>query len=151
MPTENIAALRIISQAGLDAASPLAFTLPITRSKGIVYPERIARNVDVSYRLPADFIRRRKATMPRGAARGRTARLSCCFCWPGWRCWPAHWRGRTPGARWPPICVVSPSVPGVYDRLYRLLRAGQLSIVNITGVIQALLRGAAWAFSCSIR
>ena len=55
LPTENIAALRIISQAGLDAASPLAFTLPITRNKGIVYPERVARNVDVSYRLPADF------------------------------------------------------------------------------------------------
>ena len=46
LPTENIAVFRIISQAGLDAASPLAFTLPITRSKGIVYPERIARNGD---------------------------------------------------------------------------------------------------------
>lgn len=56
LPMENIAVLRVISQAGLDAASPLAAsTLPITRSKGIVYPERIAHNVDFTYRLPAEF------------------------------------------------------------------------------------------------
>lgn len=55
LPSANVAALRIISQAGLDAAAPLEFSLPITRSKGIVYPERITRELHFSYRLPERF------------------------------------------------------------------------------------------------
>jgi NosR/NirI family nitrous oxide reductase transcriptional regulator len=55
LPSASVAAFRVIGQAGLDPARPLDFSLPVTRSKGIVYPERITRETQFSYRLPARF------------------------------------------------------------------------------------------------
>lgn len=76
LPTENIAVFRIISQAGLDAASPLAFSLPITRSRAsCIRNASPATWISATACLPI-FIAHRKATMPHGAVRGRTARLS---------------------------------------------------------------------------
>ena len=46
---------RVISQSGLDPSQPLEFYLHATRSKGVVYPERISRDFRFDYRLPAAF------------------------------------------------------------------------------------------------
>lgn len=51
----HVAVFRVIAQAGLDPGQPLDFSLPVTRSKGIVYPERITRALALQYRLPARF------------------------------------------------------------------------------------------------
>lgn len=147
LPTENIAVLRVISQAGLDAASPLAFTMPITRNKGIVYPERIARNVDVSYRLPADFY-----TAPqgddvtwRGTWKGRKAELLLLLAGLALLAGALAWQKR----------LVREGRQFVWFRRLFLVftigfigyyAQGQLSIVNITGAIQALLAGRSLGF-----
>jgi NosR/NirI family nitrous oxide reductase transcriptional regulator len=55
LPSASVAAFRVIGQAGLDPARPLDFSLPVMRSKGIVYPERITRESQFSYRLPERF------------------------------------------------------------------------------------------------
>lgn len=44
---------RVIGPAGLDPAQPLAFALHVVRSKGLIYPERIARDFALPYELPA--------------------------------------------------------------------------------------------------
>ncbi len=46
---------RIISQSGLDPAQPLEFYLHVTRSKGIIFPEKISRDVRFTLKLPAQF------------------------------------------------------------------------------------------------
>ncbi|MGK5081559.1 4Fe-4S binding protein [Janthinobacterium sp. HLX7-2] len=147
LPTEHIAVLRIISQAGLDAASPLAFSLPITRSKGIVYPERIARNVDFSYRLPADLYvapQGDDATW-RGTWQSRKAELLILLAGLALLTGALAWQKR----------LVRDGRQFVWFRRLFLLftiafigyyAQGQLSIVNLTGAIQALLAGRSLGF-----
>jgi len=53
---DNVTLLRVIGQAGLDPVEPLDIVLPLTRSKGIVYPERITRELKLQYRLPAELL-----------------------------------------------------------------------------------------------
>ncbi|HEY1393295.1 MAG TPA: 4Fe-4S binding protein, partial [Methylibium sp.] len=47
---------RVIGPAGLDPAQPLDLALRITRSKGMIYPERASRDFTLRYRLPADYV-----------------------------------------------------------------------------------------------
>jgi len=147
LPTENIAVFRIISQAGLDAASPLAFTLPITRNKGIVYPERIARNVDFSYRLPADFYSAPQgddATW-RGTWKNRRAELLTLLAGLALLAGALAWQKRLvrEGRQFTwfrnLFLVFTIAFIGYYAQ-------GQLSIVNITGAFQALLAGRSLGF-----
>ena len=55
LPADEMLLMRVIGQAGLDPARALDFALPVTRSKGIVYPERITREIGFSYRLPEAY------------------------------------------------------------------------------------------------
>ena len=147
LPTENVTVLRIISQAGLDAASPLAFTLPITRSKGIVYPERIARNVDVSYRLPAAFYAAPHGSDAtwRGTWTSRKAELLVLLAGLALLAGALAWQKR----------LVRDGRQFIgFRRLFLLFTIGfigyyaqgQLSIVNLTGVIQAAMAGRGLGF-----
>ncbi|MGC2166395.1 MAG: 4Fe-4S binding protein, partial [Gallionella sp.] len=49
----KVAVFKVNSQAGLDPAIPLEFVLPITRYKGIIFPEKITRNFTFKFELPA--------------------------------------------------------------------------------------------------
>lgn len=140
LPVDNLTVLRVISQAGLDPASTLDFSLPVTRNKGIVYPERITRELHVSYQLPERFYE---------AAEGNN------------KTWSAIWKGRrvellvllaglallalalarqktltADGARFAwfrrGYLLFTVAFIGYYAQ-------GQLSIVNLTGIVQALL------------
>ncbi|MES2758658.1 MAG: 4Fe-4S binding protein [Pseudomonadota bacterium] len=140
LPAASVTVLRVIGQAGLDPARPFDFSLPVTRAKGIVYPERITRDIHFSLRVPKAFYI---------AAAG------------GSKSWPAVWHSRRAellvlGAA---LALLGAALL-MQRRLVRngkrfdLFRAafllftigfigyyaqGQLSIVNITGVLQALL------------
>jgi NosR/NirI family nitrous oxide reductase transcriptional regulator len=147
LPATELVALRVIAQAGLDPAQPLEFALPLTRSKGIVYPEKITRELRLRYQLPARFYLQPEAAAP---------------------AWHASWRNRLPhlivlGAALALLglgLACSRRLARNAARLVWLRRAwllftvvfigyvaqAQLSIVNITGVLQALRAGRSLGF-----
>ena len=137
---DNVTLLRVIGQAGLDPAEQLDIVLPLTRSKGIVYPERITREFKLQYRLPAGLL-----ILPEGESRS----------------WRGIWTQRRAEIA---ILAAGLLVLGAALLLQKRLVAGgarlawfrsayllftvifvgyyaqgQLSIVNLTGVLQALL------------
>jgi NosR/NirI family nitrous oxide reductase transcriptional regulator len=147
LPAENITVLRVIGQAGLDPARPFSFSLPITRSKGIIYPERITREVPFRLQLPARFV---------------------IAAEPSDKSWRAVWRSRRAELA---VLLAGVLVLGAALAMQRRLTAnarafawfrrgfllftigfigyyaqGQLSIINLTSVIQALLAGRSLAF-----
>jgi polyferredoxin len=140
LPAASVTVLRVISQAGLDPARPFEFALPVTRNKGIVFPERITRDIHLSLRIPEEFYI---------AAEGSN------------KSWPAIWESRRAE-----LLVLAAALALLaaalmlqkrlvangqrfdwFRRAYLLFTIafigyyaqGQLSIVNITGVLQALL------------
>lgn len=50
-----VTAFKINSQAGLDPSRPLDFVLPVTRYKGIIFPEKINQDFTFRFTLPARF------------------------------------------------------------------------------------------------
>jgi transcriptional regulator of nitric oxide reductase len=143
---DNVTLLRVIGQAGLDPAEPLDVVLPLTRSKGIVYPERITREFKLQYRLPADLL-----ILPEGESRS----------------WRSIWTLRRAELA---VLAVGLLALGAALLLQKRLVAGarlawfrtgyllftvlfigyfaqgQLSIVNLTGALQALLAGRSLEF-----
>jgi NosR/NirI family transcriptional regulator, nitrous oxide reductase regulator len=138
---------RVISQAGLDPSQPLDFSLRVTRLKGIVYPERIDRDFSFSYKLPGRFY-----VAPESDGKGLLAVLK---------------------DRWVELALIAAALVLLFAVLagWRRLTAdarrfawfrkgylaftllfigwhaqGQLSIVNLTSVIQALKEGRSLAF-----
>jgi transcriptional regulator of nitric oxide reductase len=147
LPTDQITVLRVIGQSGLDPARPLAFSLQITRSKGIIYPERITRSVPLTMTLPARF-----TLAPESSNKS----------------WPGIWRSRALelGILGAGLLVLALAL-SMQRRLTARRRwfgrfrwaylaftigfigyfaQGQLSIVNLTGIIQALVAGRDLAF-----
>jgi NosR/NirI family nitrous oxide reductase transcriptional regulator len=138
---------RIIGQSGLDLAHPLDLALVVKRAKGIIYPERINREFSSQLKLPARFI-----TTP--VSNDKT--------------WVAIWR-----QRWPELALLAAglAVLAVALAQQKALTAdarrfawfrqgyllftllfigwyaqGQLSIVNLTGLLQALRDGRGLSF-----
>ncbi len=142
LPAGEILLLRVIGQAGLDPARALDFALPVTRSKGIVYPERITREIAFGYRLPETYY-----TVPESAA-------------PAWQ---ASWKAQRVRlavlvvalallalALWQQRRLVASARRFAWlRRAWLLFTVGfigyaaqaQLSIVNLTGIVQALRAG----------
>jgi transcriptional regulator of nitric oxide reductase/polyferredoxin len=143
----RVAAFRVIAQAGMDPGLPLDFALPLTRSKGIVYPERITRELALQYRLPQRYY-------TAGAADEKS--------------WGSEWRARG----WE-LAVLAAGLLALAGALmlqrrlaasgarlqrfrivYLLFTAGfvgywcqaQLSIVNVAGAVQALAAGRSLAY-----
>jgi transcriptional regulator of nitric oxide reductase len=147
LKADSVMLLRVIGQAGLDPAGAMDIVLPLTRSKGIVYPERITREFKMQYRLPADLL-----ILPEGESKS----------------WRGIWAQRSTelGVLAAGLLVLSAGlllqkrlVAGGarlawFRRSYLLFTVlfigyyaqGQLSIVNLTGVLQALLAGRSLEF-----
>ena len=144
---KTLRVFRIIGQSGLDLAHPLDLALVVKRAKGIIYPERINREFSSQLQLPARFYIAPAPTE---------------------KDWVAVWR-----QRWPDLALLAAglAVLAVALARQRALTAnarrfawfrqgyllftllfigwhaqGQLSIVNLTGVIQALRDGRGLAF-----
>lgn len=138
---------RVIGQAGLDPAQPLDFSLHVTRLKGMIYPERIGQDFALAYRLPPRFY-----TAPENDNKS----------------WTPVWK-----QRWPQIAllvaalailfialsrqavlVANASRLALFRNLYLVFTLlfigwyaqGQLSIVNITSVLQAVKEGRGLGF-----
>ena len=142
LPADEMLLLRVIGQAGLDPARALDFALPVTRSKGIVYPERITREIAFPYQLPAAYYVPPEAAAP---------------------AWQASWKARRvelavlgvalallAGALWQQRQLVANARHFTWLRRAWLLfvvgfigyaAQAQLSIVNVTGIVQALRAG----------
>ena len=141
-PDASIGVFRIISQSGLDPSQALEFSLPVTRSKGVVYPERITRDIVISMQVPARFYHAAQADN---------------------KSWQGSWTGR-----WKELAVLLSALIILsvalirqrsltrhegrfiwFRRVYLLFTLffvgwyaqGQLSIVNITGLLQAVIAG----------
>ena len=139
--------MRVIGPAGLDPAQPLNLLLHVVRNKGAIYPERIGREFALAYRLPADQVLLATADS---------------------KSWPGIWRSRA----WElAVLVVALAVLSVVLAKPRWLVAsarrlalfrtgylvftlvfigwiaqGQLSIVNITAAVQAMVAGRGLGF-----
>ena len=150
LASPTVTVFRVISQAGLDPARPLAISLPVTRKKGLIYPERITRDLQLSYTLLPEFYVAPDPAMGNGA---------------GWR---AVWRARAGelGVLAAGLALLAAALL-LQQRLTRNSRhfqririgfllftvgfigyyaQGQLSIVNLTGALQALMAGRGLAF-----
>ena len=138
---------RIIGQSGMDLSQPLDLALVVRRAKGIIYPERVNREFNSQLRLPARFY-----AAP--ASNDKT--------------WLAIWRQRWPelallcvGLAVLAVALAQQKTLTAHARRYTWFRQGyllftalfigwyaqgQLSIVNFTGLLQALLQGRGLSF-----
>jgi len=138
---------RVIAPAGLDPSLPLEYSLHVTRSKGVIYPEKVQRSFRVDTRLPAAYYRAAEADN---------------------KTWHTLWADRAGeiavlvgGLALLATGLVAQRRSAADFRRLRRLRAayllftlvfvgwhaqGQLSIVNITGALQAALAGRSLQF-----
>lgn len=143
----TVQAFRIISQAGLDPAQTLDFILPITRSKGMIYPERFTHEISIPLNVPSKFY---------------IAAESDNKSWQG--IWKTRWKELAvliAGLALLATALIQQKRLSSQDtrfiwfrRSYLLFTLffigwyaqGQLSIVNLTGFIQSLAAGRSLAF-----
>ena len=139
--------LRVIGPAGLDPAQPLELALHVVRNKGAIYPERIARSFALEARLPADQV-----VLPASDNKS----------WPGiWR--SRAWELATLGIALAVLAFALARPRWLAADARRLARfrtgylvftlvfigwfaQGQLSIVNVTALVQALVAGRSLGF-----
>ncbi len=147
LPTQEATAFRIISQSGLDPSQPLNFSLAVTRSKGIIYPERITETFPIRMELPARFY-----TLPGGDGKS----------------WHDIWNRRrhelgilVAALALLAIALIRQKTLTAESRRFAWFRRGfllftvlfigwsaqgQLSIVNLTGLLQAMMAGHSLSF-----
>jgi hypothetical protein len=144
---ESLTIFRIISRAGLDPSRPLDFVLPVTRLKGIIFPEKIVQDFAISLALPARFY-----TVPESDNKS----------------WDGIWRDRSGevvilmiGLAILSLALAQQKRLVAHQRRFTLFRniyllftlffigwyaQGQLSIVNLTSLLQALIAGRSLSF-----
>jgi NosR/NirI family nitrous oxide reductase transcriptional regulator len=147
LPADGFKIFRVISQSGLDPALPLEFYLHVTRNKGMIYPERISRDFRFDVTLPARFYveaqpdnkgwysiwHQRRWEI--GILLAGLLVLSCALIWQ--KKLSANERGFIWFRRG--FLLFTAVFIGWYAQ-------GQLSIVNITSVLQALKAGRSLEF-----
>ncbi|CAN5878402.1 regulatory protein NosR [soil metagenome] len=144
-PTVKI--FRIISQSGLDPSQELEFFLHVTRNKGIVYPEKFSRDVRFSLRLPAEFYVAAEADNKSWHSIWQqrwweiALLLIALLILSGALLWQTKLTARQRGFIWfrRGFLLFTAGFIGWYGQ-------GQLSIVNLTSVIQALVAGRSLEF-----
>jgi NosR/NirI family nitrous oxide reductase transcriptional regulator len=131
---------RVNAPAGLDPAQALDFKLQVTRSKGIVYPERVSRSFAFGTRLPDSYVEAASADNKTWHAiwRARGAELAVlliALALLAWALGQQRWVSRSPerlNRFRTAYLVFTLGFIGWYAQ-------GQLSIVNITALVQALI------------
>jgi len=140
-------AVRVIAPAGLDPAQALNYELHVTRSKGIVYPERVTKSFTITAELPHDYVTLASADQ---------------------KTWHTIWLDRwvelavlfgalavlVLALREPPWLMQHPKRMARFRQGYLLFTLcfigwyaqGQLSIVNLTAAVQALVAGRSLEF-----
>lgn len=138
---------RIISQAGLDPSQPLELNLRVIRSKGTMYPERIGRDFKLTTQVPSRYVLEAHSDN---------------------KTWHSIWYDRFPelGLLWVGLAVLFWALrsPAWLVRDGRVLQRfrfgyllftlffigwyaqGQLSIVNISALVQAVVSGRELSF-----
>lgn len=139
---ESVAVFRIISQAGLDPSRPLNFVLPVTRAKGVIYPEKISRDFNFGFELPTRFY-----TVPpsedkswRGIWYERRGEIAVLVIGLAILSLALAWQKKllTQERRF----TAFQNIYLVFTLFFIGWHAqGQLSIVNFTGALQALVKG----------
>lgn len=140
-------AFRVNAPAGLDPAQALDFKLHVTRSKGMIYPERVSRDLSFGTTLPARYIDPasgdNKSWESIWRARGpELAVLLAALALLAWVLGNQNWVSR------------STRRLAVFRTGYLLFTLGfigwyaqgQLSIVNLTALLQALVAGRGLGF-----
>ena len=142
----SLTVFRVPAEAGLDPGAAFDFTVPVTRSKGQFYPERIVRELPVTYRVTSPFL----------------------IAAPGDTSWHAAWTERRSDllilAAGLAVLALALSMPrklssngrrfAWFRIVYLAFTVGfigycaqaQLSIVNLTGALQALVAGRGLSF-----
>ena len=140
-------AVRVIAPAGLDPAQPLDYELHVMRSKGIVYPEIVRKSFTITSQLPQDYVELASSDQ---------------------KTWHSIWLDR-----WVELAVLVAALgvlvwalrepPWLMLHAHRMTRfrlgyllftlgfigwyaQGQLSIVNLTALVQALVAGRSLGF-----
>ena len=142
---DTVKFFRVLAQAGLDPARPVELSVRTTRAHGLLYPERVSRDLGLELALPARYVERApQAPQPLSGWRAVWAEragellillagfvlLTLLLARPAWLTHDAT-RLRRVRTLW---LVFTLGFLGWYAQ-------GQLSIVNLTAVIQALRAG----------
>jgi len=146
-PFGMVKVFRVIGASGLDLGQAMQLGLHVTRSVGVVYPERVTRDFILSIRVPERYL-----IAPAEDQKG----------------WISIWKGRTveiavlvAGLALLGTVLLRQSPLVARHALLRVFRPaylvftlvfigwyaqGQLSIVNLLALLQASLVGRSWAF-----
>jgi transcriptional regulator of nitric oxide reductase len=140
-------AFRVIAPAGLDPAQPLDFKLHVTRSKGQIYPERVTKAFALGAQLPEAYFEAASTNDKTWHSiwRARVAELAVLALGLAILAW---------ALRNPLWLSQSPRRLRQFRTGYLLFTLafigwwaqGQLSIVNITALIQAVVAGRSLGF-----
>ncbi|PUE33579.1 hypothetical protein B9Z52_09080 [Limnohabitans sp. Jir72] len=138
---------RVIAPAGLDPGQPLDFELHVTRSKGLMYAEVVHKTFPFSASLPDDYVQAASSDQ-------KTWRTSWTERWPELLVLTLGLAVLAIALRNPPWLVRSAQRVKWFRNTYLLFTLvfigwyaqGQLSVVNLTAVIQSVLAGRSLAF-----
>ena len=140
-------AFRIPGHAGLDPGAPSQLAVRVTRSRGVVYPDRISRDFTLEVAVPERYL------VPAGgdqktwvaiwkARAGEIAVLLAALALLGWAlARPSSLVADARLLRWfrPVFLVFTLGFIGWYAQ-------GQLSVVNLVALLRATLAGRGWSF-----
>ncbi|MDZ5458348.1 4Fe-4S binding protein [Azohydromonas lata] len=135
-------AFRVIAPAGLDPAQALNFNLHVTRSKGQIYPERVTKTLGFDAQLPAKYFEAASSNDKtwRTSWRTRVGEVALLAIGLGVLAWALRnqlWlsqNSRRLAFFRTGYLLFTVAFIGWYAQ-------GQLSIVNITALVQAVMAG----------
>jgi NosR/NirI family transcriptional regulator, nitrous oxide reductase regulator len=144
---ESWMAFRVMGHAGLDPGEPVQLSVRVTRSRGIVYPERIGRDFTLSVAVPARYLIPAAEDQKtwRSIWRARRAEIGVLLVALAFLGWVLARQSSLVTAarrlRW-----FRPAFLAFTLVFVGWVAQGQLSIVNIVALLQATLAGHSWTF-----
>jgi len=146
-PMDSVMTFRVIFQAGLDPGEPMQLSTRVTRSHGIIYPDRYQQDFALQYTAPARFIIPAEQDQKTWRATWKERRVDVAILLGalGLLSWALLRQGplvTRPGPlRWfrRGFLAFTLGFVGWYAQ-------GQLSIVNLVALLQAAVAWRSWAF-----